>query len=260
MQPQRSAHSEGINLERLNTSALNIVEAACSVVAMPVEIILRPWYGTRYFPPPIICFAALLMILLPAISAVITGLVSLIPFGPHIAPPVGIISMSLWAQIFFLQCAVHAVRLYRRMTRMHTEACSTYEGPPLPFFALIPWSRSWWLTRIVIEPVFVLIAATVLHDLLIIQSGLATYLQFAAVTLAMKEFIAWYVSWQYLRDLMDAKNAGPILAKLVDNQATEAELSTINLASFPADIPEEIRTQAAISIARAYSAADQTNS
>jgi hypothetical protein len=93
----------------------------------------------------------------------------------------------------------------------------------------------------------------VLKDFFIIQSGLATYLRLAAIALAMKNFVSWYRAWEYLRDLLDARNAAPILAKLVENDATEEELSTIHLASFPKDVPEAIRAQAAASIARAYS-------
>jgi hypothetical protein len=33
---------------------------------MPVETLLRPWYGTRYYPPPVVFFSAVLMILIPA--------------------------------------------------------------------------------------------------------------------------------------------------------------------------------------------------
>jgi hypothetical protein len=99
----------------------------------------------------------------------------------------------------------------------------------------------------------VLVLATVLEDLLIIQSGLALFLRLSALALLMKNFVSWYRSWEYLRDLMDARNAGPILAKLVEDRATDDDLAAINLASFPKDVAPEIRTQAATSIARAYS-------
>jgi hypothetical protein len=252
MQPSKPDHSSAMSIERLHNTAINVVEAICSVIAMPVETLLRPWYGTRYYPPPVVFFASVLMILIPAIAALFGDIVGMIPFS-HPARSIGLFDIGSLAKLYFLLAVVHAVRLYRRMVTMSKEQCSTWEGAPLPFFQLIPWCRSFWVTRIVAEPLFILLASTVLQDFFLIQSGLATYLRLAAVALACKQFVSWYRSWEYLRDLMDAKNAGPILARLVENDATEEELSTIHLASFPTDVPPEIRTQAAVSIARAYS-------
>ena len=49
------------------------------------------------------------------------------------------------------------------------------------------------------------------------------------------------------------RNAGPIIAKLVDNTATEDDLATIHLASLPKDIPDDVRRDTASHIARAFS-------
>lgn len=258
MQPMKPDNSGAMNVAHLQNSAMNFVEAACSVIAMPVETMLRPWYGTRYYPPPVVFFSAVLMILIPVLSGLIDGVTAMIPFS-HPARAVGLFDMGSLAKLYFLLSAVHAVRLYRRMTVMSRELNSTHEGPELPFFQFIPWGRSFWVQRITIEPLFVLIASFVLRDLFIIQSGLATYLRIAAVALAMKSFVAWFRAWEYLRDLLDARNAAPIIAKLVENDATEEELSTIHLASFPKDVSPEIRNQAAISIARAYSPSSDNN-
>jgi hypothetical protein len=252
MLPNERQQSGNLNVAHLHNSALNIVEAACGVVSRPLELVLRPWHGTRYFPVPIIALSTLMMIVLPLISAMMTGIAAMIPFS-HPARPIGMFDITSFAKLYFLLSAIHGFRLYRRMVHMHLEDHSNFEGPALPFFQLIPWSRSFWLTRIVFEPAFVLLTAIVLQDLFIIQSGLATYLQLAAIALAMKNFVSWYRAWEYLRDLLDARNAGPILASLIENKATDEDLASINLASFPKDVPPEIRTQAAITIARAYS-------
>ena len=52
---------------------MNVVENVCSIVAMPVEMVLRPQYGTRYFPVPVVFFSAVMMIFLPLFSAVADG-------------------------------------------------------------------------------------------------------------------------------------------------------------------------------------------
>jgi hypothetical protein len=171
------------------------------------------------------------------------------------SPPciIGLFSIGAFAELYFLLLFVHGIRLWRRMIHMEKEMCSTFEGPPLPFFRLIPGSRSFWLTRIVLEPVFVLVTAWILERIFILQSGLAAFFYFAAFTLAMKNFCVWYRAWEYIRNLMDMRNVGPIIAKLSQNQATEDELAPIHLASFPKNISSDIRRAAVSHIARLFS-------
>jgi hypothetical protein len=252
MQPNKPENTGALSVDHLNHTALNAVEVICSVASMPIAMLLRPWFGTRVFPPPVCFLAAMMMIALPVASALIDAVSGMIPFF-HASPSIGLFDIASLSKLFFISGIVHSVRLYRRMIHMHLEENSTYEGRALPFFRFIPWTNSFWLTRCAIEPIFVVIAATILQDLFIFQPGLATFLRISAVALAMRNFVAWYRTWEYLRNLLDARNAGPILARLVENDASEEELSTIHLASFPSDVSPEIRSQAAASIARAYS-------
>ncbi len=139
------------------------------------------------------------------------------------------------------------------MIHMELEECSEFEGPPLPFFYLLPKGGSFWFTRIVLEPAFVLVTAMVLEHIYIIQSGVATYLEFAAFCLAMKNFIGWYKAWEFLRNLMDMRFAGPIVARLAENKATDEDLASIHIASFPKNLAPDIREAAVSHIARAFS-------
>jgi hypothetical protein len=246
-----------MNFDQMQNTAINVVDGVCSVISMPVDIILRPAYGTRYFSVPVVFCSAVLMLLLPAFTAVATGALQMIPFT-HVPQPRGLFDIGSLARLYFLLSFVHNFRLYRRMIHMELEDHSQFEGPPLPFFYLLPKSRNFWFTRIVLEPVFVLLAATVLEDLFIIQSGLALYLRFVALALAMKNFIGWYRAWEFLRNLLDTRNAGPIIAKLVENKASEEDLAPIHLASFPKNIAPEIRRAAAAHIARVFSPGTDT--
>ena len=162
----------------------------------------------------------------------------------------GLFSIGSLSKLYFLLSFVHGIRLYRRMIDMSREQNSEFEGPPLPFFHLLPGSGSFWFTRIVLEPAVVFVAATLLEGIFIFQSGLSTYLHFAALALAMKNFIGWYKAWEYLRQLMDMRFAAPIIAKLVENQATEDDLAPIHLASFPKNLSPDIRQAAVSHIAR----------
>ena len=251
MLPAQDNQSGAMNLTHLNNTAVNVIEAFCSVIAMPVELLVRPGFGTRYFALPIFFFSALLMIVMPLLSAMATALVSMIPFS-HPVPPVGMFGIDALSKVFFLSLIVHFVRLARRVLNVNLETHSRYEGPPLPLFAILPGGSNFWRVRTVLEPCLIFLTATILQDLFIIQSGLTLYLRCAAFALAMKSCVGYFHTFGAIRDILDMANAAPVLSKLVDNKATQDDLSPLHLASFPDNVPPETRRSAAISIARAY--------
>jgi hypothetical protein len=248
MMPQQSQQSP-MDINHYQDMMLNLVYNATSIVTMPVEMALRLQYGSRYFPPAIQCLSFLMMIILPVLGAMWEGFSGLIPFM-RVSASMGLFDMGTFSKLFFLGSFVHGLRVWRRMIHMEREQHSAYEGPPLPIFRIVP--GSFWLIRIVYEPAFVFVLSIVLENFFILQPGAAHFLMFSAVMLAMKQYVAWYMQWQFLRELMDMRNAGPIIAKIVDNSATEDELATIHLASIPKDIPEDMRRETATHIARAF--------
>ena len=160
-------------------------------------------------------------------------------------------ALATFCRRSFVGLAIHNFRIWRRMIHMDRELNSVYEGPPLPIFRIIP--GTFWMVRILYEPVFVFALSLVLPNFFILQASAAHYLMIAAFMLAMKQYVAWYMQWQFLRGLMDMRNAGPIIAKFVDNTATDDDLATIHLASLPKDIPDDVRRDTASHIARAFS-------
>lgn len=256
---QYGQQESSLNISQLHRYAMDVVEAVCGVFTMPIEIILRPQYGTRYFPVPIFFFSSLLMALLPLFSSAADSVTHIISFGAS-RPGAGLFGVGSLSSLYFFLTFLHGFRLWRRMIYMQLEDLSEYEGPPLPFFNLIPGSQSFWFTRIVIEPVFVFIGATLLEGAGIFQSGLATYLHLAALMLAMKNFIGWYRAWECIRKILDTRFVGPIIAKLVENKATEADLAPIHLASLPKNLAPDLRQAAASHIARAFSTQTPDNS
>ena len=185
--------------------------------------------------------------------SVVGAVGGMIPFT-HFQPPRGMFSMGDFAELYFLLSLFHGLRIYRLMIWPEKELHSELKGPHGFFIRLIPGTSSWWLTRIAIEPALIFIAATVLESIYIIQSGLSADLHVAAFALLMKNFIAWYRSWEFLRRILDSRAAGPIIARLVDDTASQDELAQIHLANFPKNISSELRTTAAIHIARAFNA------
>src|ERR1039457_404661 len=130
MNPQQPQSTTPI--DQLQNLALNVVETFCSIICMPVEIILRPQYGTRYYPVYVTFFSAMMMIFLPVFSTVTTGVVNMIPFH-HAVIPVGMFDLWSLSKLFYLLLFLHGFRLWRRMIYMDLETFSQFEGPALPF-------------------------------------------------------------------------------------------------------------------------------
>jgi hypothetical protein len=251
MLTNKANQSNPLNLFELPDIALNMVEGFCSVISRPLDLFLRPWHGSRYCSVVVIFLCNAMMIFIPIFGAVTTGVISMIPLV-HIPAPIGLFSMASFAKLYFLLSIIHGIRIYRLMITPSREMFSEWENEPLPFFYLLPKGNSFWFTRIVLEPAFVIVAAMVLGHMFIFQSGLVTFLQFSAMALAMKNFCGWFRAWQYIRDLLDMTFAGPLVAKLVDNTATEKDLAPLHIATLPKDLPEDMRKNTALHIARAF--------
>jgi hypothetical protein len=252
MMNQQSQQS-ATDINHWQNMMLNFTHNICGIFTVFIEMGLRPQYGSTYFPPIIQLCAAGLMVVLPVLGGLWEGVSHMVPFMGASAS-MGLFGMGTLSKLFFLGSFIHGFRVWRRMTHMESEKFSYFEGPALPIFRIVP--GSFWIVRIVYEPVFVFVSAIVLENFFILQPGAAHFLMLSAVMLAMKEYTAWYMQWQVLRELMDMRNVGPIIAKVVDNSATEDELATVHLASIPKDIPEDLRRETATHIARAFTGAD----
>ena len=239
-----------MDLSRLQDVAAAMVYNICSIFTMPVEMALRPHYGSRYFPPIVMLFSIGLMMLLPIFAA--AG--SMIPFLPS-PPPMGLFGLGTFSELFFAGLAAHNFRIWLRMIHPEREKDSQYEGPPLFIFNILP--GTFWMVRILYEPAFLFALGFILPGFFILQPPAAHFLMFSGLMLAMKQYCAWYMQWQFLRTAMDIKNRAPILAGFVDNTATEEDLATIHLASLPKDLPDDVRRDTASHIARAMSPGSQ---
>ena len=241
MMPQSltGAHSAPQPINQLQDTMINVVYNVASIVTMPVEMFLRPHYGSRYFPPVIMFFSAVMMIFIPLIFSFAGAVGSFIPLV-RFQESMGIIGMWGLSRLFFLGGLIHGVRIWQRMLHMEREQVSVWEGPPLPFFNWLP-GASFWRVRIVYEPIFLFLLSMVLPNLFILEPGAANFLTFSAIFLAMKSYTAWYMQWQFIRELMDMKFVGPIIAALAENQASEEDLSKVHLASIPKDLSDDDR-------------------
>jgi len=237
MMPSQMRSQQPASIDQFQDNMINVVYNFCSIVTMPVEMVLRPFHGTRYFAPVIMVFSAAMMILLPVIFGFAGAVSHFMPFAQ--APPEAMIGMWVFTRLFFLGCLIHGIRKFRLMLHMERELSSLYEGPALFFFGLLP--GGFWRQRILYEPLFLFALSIVLPNFFILDTAAANFLMFSSFFLAMKEYTAWYMQWQTIRELMDMKFAGPIIARMADNQASDDELAMVHMASFPKDTPDEIR-------------------
>jgi len=240
------------SIEQFQETALNVIYNVASIFTMPVEILIRPQFGSRYFSAPNLFLSAIMLSLVAAFTTIAEGVGHMIPFV-HVRGPAGMFGMGSMTTLFFLANLIHGLRIWRRMIDMSREGNSMFEGPPLPFFKLLPKGENFWFVRIVYEPVFVYAVSVVLATFLIIQAPLMLYLQITALLLAMKQYIAWYRLWAYIRNLMDMANAAPVIGKLVNKSASDEELARVHLASLPKNLPPDIHKATVAHLAKAYS-------
>ncbi|HTX35085.1 MAG TPA: hypothetical protein VME43_08690 [Bryobacteraceae bacterium] len=248
--PQNSAP---MSIEQYQNAAINITAAICAILTRPVELILRPWHGSRYFPPAVVFFSTLLMLFLAAMSSISSRAMHFLPpAGPQL--PEGLIGLDSFVKLYFLLSFVHGVRIWRLMIDISREPLmSTFEGPPLPPLMLLPGSLSFWKQRILLEPLVLFVLAVILKRIFIFRSDLALFLQVSAFALAIKGWILWYSGWQFLRDLADSRFEGTILARMFEDRASDDDLGAIHFPGFPKNTPPDMRQAMLINIARAYS-------
>jgi hypothetical protein len=232
--------SQRSSIDHFQNGMVDLVYNFCSVICGPIELLLRPQYGSRYFPPIVQCLTAMMMIILPVIYSLVEGVSHMLPFMRFNAS-MGMFGLGTLSKLYFLGSFIHGLRIWRRMINPFREKNSMYEGPPLPFFRIFP--LPFWFTRIVVEPVAVFALAITFRNSFILQPAAASFLMFSAVMLAMKQYCAWYMFWQFFRGLLDMANAGPIIAKYVGNSATNEELETIHLAGAPKNLPDDVRSK-----------------
>jgi hypothetical protein len=238
------------DINHYQNTMMNLVYNVCSIVTLPLEMLLRPQYGTRYCPPTIQFFTSVMMTLLPVLSGMADSFSHMLPFMGF-TRLTGMFGIGTLSKLYFAGSFIQGFRIWRLMMSPQREKISHYEGAALPIFRVLP--GSFFTVRIIYEPLFVLVMTLVLQNFFILQDSAVHYLVIAAVMLAMKEYVAWFKSWEALRDIMDAANTGPIIAKIVDNTATDDEYAQIHVASLPKDLSNEFRQSTADRLKRIFS-------
>src|ERR1017187_1184854 len=88
------------SIEQFQETALNVMYNVASIFTMPVEILIRPQFGSRYFSAPNVFLSAILMTIIAAFSSVAEGVGQMIPFA-HVRGPVGMYGIGSMTTLFF---------------------------------------------------------------------------------------------------------------------------------------------------------------
>ena len=197
----RMQNQQPISIQGMVDTVFNF----CSIVAMPVEMQLHPFHGTRFYSPLVILMSTVMMLIVPTFFS----------FGDND----GLIGIGLIQRTFFVALVAHGVRKFRLMLHPEREKNSYLANDHWFFFNWLP-KASFWRVRIVYEPLFVVASSITLRNLFLITGGAGNFLIVSAVFLALKNYTHWYMQWEFLRGPEDIKSAGPIMAERIERQST----------------------------------------
>jgi hypothetical protein len=257
MQQQRPG---ALNYNQMVDSGAHIIQIFLSTFTMPVEYVIRPFFGSQYFPQTASFFSAIVMLALPPIAGAATQVPLIFIAARMQPPPQAVFTLGSLSKLFFLLLFVHTLRTAWLKLDLSREEHSEFEGPPLLPIRLLPWGNSFWVCRILVEPLTVIALAVFMRRLLIFDASLSNFLIFASMCLVMKQYLAWHGAWVFLRRTLDAKFAGPVIATLLDEKSNSKELEKIHLVSFPKNTPPDLRRAAVEHLVRVVSHSDYPTS
>jgi hypothetical protein len=115
------------SIEQFQETALNVMYNVASIFTMPVEILIRPQFGSRYFSAPNLFLSAIMLTLAAAFTTLTQSVGQMIPFV-RVRGPAGMFGLGSLTTLFFLANIVHGLRIWRRMIDMSREGNSMFEG------------------------------------------------------------------------------------------------------------------------------------
>ncbi|MEQ1883693.1 MAG: hypothetical protein ABL967_01435 [Bryobacteraceae bacterium] len=201
-----------------------LAKNVCSLLTFPFEMLLRPWFGSRYF------HIILMALSLPCWQAIClaSGI-----FGGRAYGAFALV-IAIWCG-----CVYNGFRIWRLMLHPQQEKDSEREGDPI-----VELSSSWAIQRIVYEPLGILIAAILFKLIGIFNLILALCVAASAAALCLKNIITWYEAWTYLRDMLDQQGRIPIIQAISAGQPVPKSIGRFTLSSIP--VGTSPKTQAVI--------------
>ena len=183
------------------------------IVTMPIEMWLRPWFGTTYFHPITGGLAWIGIQLLAALAV--------IGRPAHSHAPIG---MGVLVMLFWFTWLAHSPRIWRRIHNMDLEDDSDDEGEALPIFRPLPY-YGWGSTRIVYEPLLVALSGALLAGVGLAEPSVGLYLLIVAFALLLKNIIRWYDVFRMLRELRNIRFRAQLLQQTMTGRALQTTIA-----------------------------------
>lgn len=203
-------------------SAVRLAHGLASVFTLPVENVLRPNFGTRYFMP------ITWLVGLGIANAVnfICLLVSLARSGGTYLG-IGPIGSTIVLLGFLALTLYHARRIWRLMNNMGQEYDSELPGPGLALFAVLPRGGDYLALRCIYEPAAVFVCVMVAALLQILNPFAALYYVFCGLALSLKGFCTWYLAWNHWRDIADRVHRAPTMEQFAMGVAPDTATAPV---------------------------------
>ena len=193
LNPEAAVHSAIMQPDMTETMACNGLIGLFSLQSFPLEMVLRPRYGSRYFK---IVLVVLAILLFPGVCILST------PFGPKSSMAALVVFWGLFIYHTFRQRPFYS-------RPKETEIDSELDNPGWSFLS----HGSWLWTRAVWEPLFALTVIVILYGLGL-SWPLALFLIIACFALSFKCFLLWYLAWLWRRTRLDMQNRMPVMEEI----------------------------------------------
>jgi hypothetical protein len=212
---------------------LNLTYQFTSVLTVPIEMCLRPRFGSQYFSPIVVAIAVLLFQGVTGATALYQALqgYSSAPIG------MGILTVALWGG-----CIYHAIRIRRLILDMDREGDSEEEGSALFIFTLLPRGDRWTWVRCFWEPLAVIGFSALVYVTGTLTPFTAAYLALCGVALFLKNYAKWYQSWRWIRGIRDKEYRAGIIARIALGEAPTQTIGHCVLAALPESSGPKERT------------------
>lgn len=178
-----------------------VIIGGCNGFCLPLEMVLRPRYGTRYFLLTSYAWSWGVMQSWLALSWVIRIFRALAPGIPAETRPVDMGTVLL---IFYALFVYHVIRLRRLVVNMNLEKDSEMENSGWKLLRYLPSGKLWTRQRMVYEPVICAAMTIGLYRAEILAFPATAFLLIGSISLSLKATMIYWQGWEFVRGGRDA--------------------------------------------------------
>jgi hypothetical protein len=228
---RRQPHPE--SLESVIRFAFDGVHMVVAIIALPFELMVRWWMGSRYHHIVVIALAPL-----PPLAITVASVT-----GAKLLHSHALIGMGTVYAVMQLFLWLHYIHVFRVIAKPEREFLSREDGRPFPFWKYLPNGESWAMVRFIYEPGLLALAAVVLGLLHIFSAVVSVYFLVGAFALFVRTAFLYYFAWEYLRDILDQFNLSRRMAGGSNTSSSEEAIRRViarAVANRPNNLPQGV--------------------